>query len=134
MMLTNVTAKIVSDVTGLDKTSSSALMRILVQQGHAKESGARKNIAANGAEFLVVRGRPSVTFDVDAQALVGAIGQDKATKVADKAAESHAEYTKLLAHAEIAAKNKREANAKANKVKSLEEKLAAIRGEQGETF
>ena len=127
MMLTNVSTKNISDVTGLNKTDASAFMRLMVRQGQATESGRRKNLAANGDEFLVVRGRPSVTFEVDAQALVGYVGSDKATKIADKAASDHAEYTKMLAHAEIAVKNKREATAKANKVKSLESQLAAIR-------
>lgn len=133
-MLTNVTAKIVQDVTGLSKTDASAFIRLMVRQGQAKESGARKNLSQKGEDYLVMRGRPSVTFDVDAQALVGYVGNDKATKIADKAAQEHAEYTKLLAHAEIAAKNKREATAKANKIKGLEAQLAAIRGEQGEAF
>lgn len=133
-MLTNVTAKIISAVTGLDKTNASALVRIMVAKGQAKESGARKNLSQHGEEYLVVRGRPSVTFDVDASALVAYVGEAKATEIADRAAAEHAEYTKLLAHAEINAKNKRDAVAKQNKIKGLEAQLAAIRGETGEAF
>lgn len=133
--IANVTAKTISDVTGLDKTMASAFLRLLMAQGFASESGNRKQVTQKDGEYIVMRGRPSVTFDLDYDAVSASLGQDKANKIADKAATEHAEYTKLLAHAEQAAKVKREATAKAAKVDRLTAALAAIKGEnQGDVF
>lgn len=132
----NVTAKTISDVTGLDKTMASAFLRLLVAQGFASESGNRKQVTNKDGEYIVMRGRPSVLFDLDTDAVSASLGTDKASKIADKAATEHAEYTKILAHAEASAKVKRDAAAKAAKVDRLTAALAAVKaeGNQGDVF
>jgi hypothetical protein len=128
IMLTNVTAAIVSEVTGLSKTDSSSFIRALVNNGKGNVSGMRKNLAKDetGA-FVIVRGRPTVTFDLDNDCMVAAIGSEKTAKVADLSATAHSDYVRNIAYAEQLASEKKAKLAKAIKLKGLEAKLAAVR-------
>lgn len=125
--ISNVTAKIVSECANLDKTMSAAFLRLLMTQGFASESGLRKNVKADGAQYVILRGRPSVTFDLDMEAVSAALGSTVANKIADRAARDAAEYSRQIAHAEALATAKRVAAAKAAKVDRLTAALAKVR-------
>jgi hypothetical protein len=134
MTITNVTRQNLIDVLGLAKDEVSLFLAIQLRKGFAVEAGNRKHMVEKDGAFIVMKGRPSVTYAFDSDALTAEIGTDKAAKLADKAAAEQAAYTARLAKAEQAAKDKRDATAKAGKVASLAAKLAALKGETGEVF
>lgn len=135
MKIENVTIATVCDATGLDKTLASGFLRLLASQGFATETGHRKQVSATADGYAVMRGRPSVLFSLDFDAVAAALNTEKAQRIADKAATAHAEYVRMLAHAEAAGKAKRDAAAKAAKVDRLTKALAAIKAEPtGEVF
>ncbi len=134
MTITNVTRQNLCNILGLAKDEVSLFLAIQVRKEFATIDGNRKHLVEKDGAYVVMKGRPSVTYSFDSDALVAEIGADKVAKLADKAASEQAAYMARLAHAEQAAKDKRDATAKATKLAALTAKLAAMKGENSEVF